>query len=137
MGAHSSSRARSCQWVPSNPETYAYKIQEIRRHFAGTAKRGLDREVSQTAGRAEADAPGREPSPSANAVAAELAERLAGARAVLPEDYREVLLLLQDEGLTLAEAGFRMGRSAQAVAKLYGRALCGLTASLREKGERP
>ena len=36
------------------------------------------------------------------------------------------------EGLTLVETGARMGRSADAVRKLYGRALAAMTAKLRD-----
>ena len=41
----------------------------------------------------------------------------------LPEDYREVFLLVQQEGLTMEEVSQRMGRSEAAVRQLYGRAL--------------
>ena len=41
----------------------------------------------------------------------------------LPPDYREIIRLVQEEGLTMAEAAARMGRSRNAVKHLYGRAL--------------
>ena len=43
--------------------------------------------------------------------------------AALPADYREILRLCREEGLTLREAAERMGRSREAAKKLYGRAL--------------
>jgi DNA-directed RNA polymerase specialized sigma24 family protein len=50
----------------------------------------------------------------------------------LPEDYRHVLRLVQEEALTLTEAGRRLGRSAGAAEKLYGRALAKLALAIRE-----
>ena len=46
--------------------------------------------------------------------------------AELPNHYRDVFHMVQVEGLTLAEAGVRIGRSAGAAEKLYGRALAQL-----------
>ena len=45
------------------------------------------------------------------------------AMARLPEDYREVIRLRQDEQMTIRETAERMGRSPDAVKMLYGRAL--------------
>jgi RNA polymerase sigma factor (sigma-70 family) len=45
----------------------------------------------------------------------------------LPPDYREILRLVREEGLTLREAAQRMNRSREAAKKLYGRALFRLT----------
>jgi RNA polymerase sigma factor (sigma-70 family) len=50
----------------------------------------------------------------------------AAARAALerlPEAHREVLQLIQEEHLTVDEAAARMGRTREAVRKLYSRAL--------------
>ena len=43
--------------------------------------------------------------------------------ASLPPDYREVLRLAREEDLSLREVAERMGRSREAIKKLYGRAL--------------
>ncbi len=49
------------------------------------------------------------------------------ALALLPEDYRRILELTYVDQLNLREAGERMGRSADAARKLYGRALARFT----------
>ncbi len=92
-----------------------------RRHLA--ARRNAAREVSQEGSRPPESpvSPGR--SPSEDASAAESAEIVRRALARLPPDYAEVLRLTRLEGLTLAEAAVRMGRSREAVKKLAGRAL--------------
>ena len=48
--------------------------------------------------------------------------------AALSEDHREVLRLALEEGLSLRECAERMGRSREAMKKLYGRAVCALRA---------
>jgi RNA polymerase sigma-70 factor (ECF subfamily) len=53
----------------------------------------------------------------------EQALQLAGALEDLPEDYREVILLRQVEGLPFAEVARRIGRSEDSVQKLWVRAL--------------
>jgi DNA-directed RNA polymerase specialized sigma24 family protein len=45
------------------------------------------------------------------------------------------VLLVHIEGLTLVDAGARMGRSADAVRKLYGRALAAMAPRLRGAGD--
>jgi DNA-directed RNA polymerase specialized sigma24 family protein len=77
-------------------------------------------------------APGQ-PSPSEEAVSAEEEDVLRAAVASLPDDYATVVRLVHIEGLTLVDAGLRMGRSADATRKLYGRAM----ASMAEKLRRP
>jgi RNA polymerase sigma-70 factor (ECF subfamily) len=100
------------------------KVREASRRFDGTSKRAAGREISR-GGRVDTENfMGRGPSPSEVAATAELRERARRAREQLPEDYAEILRLTFDEGLTLGEAGERMGRSREAAKKLYGRALC-------------
>ena len=54
----------------------------------------------------------------------------------LPDDYRNVLRMALEDGLTLKEAARRMGRSHEAVKKLYGRALARLARELKDlRGE--
>jgi RNA polymerase sigma-70 factor (ECF subfamily) len=105
----------------------AFKIRELLRHYRGTAKRGVDREITQGRRPATRNVVGREASPSAHAIAGELEEKVREGMEALPEHYREVLRLVQEEGLALAEVGRRMDRSAKAIAKLYARALARLT----------
>jgi RNA polymerase sigma-70 factor (ECF subfamily) len=63
-------------------------------------------------------------SPSQFAIAAEGRRRVDAALREIPDDYREILQLVFREQLSLREAADRMGRSYEAVKKLYGRALC-------------
>ena len=69
-------------------------------------------------------------SPSQQAVRHEQATWLAGALEQLPEDYREVLVLHHLEGCAFPEVARRMGRSVEAVKKLWARALARLRRSV-------
>jgi RNA polymerase sigma-70 factor (ECF subfamily) len=51
----------------------------------------------------------------------------------LPEDYRRIILLRYQEGLTFEEIGKRLGRTENAVRKLWARAV----ERIREDLERP
>ena len=112
-----------------------FKIRDLVRRYRGSAKRGVDREISGDRRPETGLAPSREPSPSSHAIAGEIEERVVHATSRLPEDYRLVIRLVRDEGLGLAEVGERMGRSVKAVSKLYGRAV-GLLTRLVFEGER-
>ena len=54
-----------------------------------------------------------------------------------PEDHAAVLRLVYLDGLTLVQAGERMGRSADAIRKTYGRALTRLAEKMRGRGSTP
>ena len=58
--------------------------------------------------------------------------RLADVLARLPDDYREVIVLRNLEGLSHEEAARRMGRSVGAVRMLWVRALARLRRELKE-----
>ena len=88
----------------------------------------LDRS-SQAFDRGLAD-PG--PTPSKLAVGRERAVLLADALGRLPDDYREAIILRNLEELPFAEVAQRMGRSEDAVQKLWVRALARLRAALEE-----
>ena len=62
-------------------------------------------------------------SPSQHASRREQAVLVAGALARLPKDYARVLVLRHLEGLSYVEIADRMGRTAEAVKKLWARAL--------------
>ena len=96
----------------------------IERELAGE----LDRS-SQAFDRGLAD-PG--PTPSKLAVGRERAVLLADALGRLPDDYREAIILRNLEELPFAEVALRMGRSEDAVQKLWVRALARLRAALEE-----
>lgn len=106
------------------------KAKEALRRHAGTAKRAAGREVPRGGRPDTMDLPARGRSPSEAAMAAEAGERVRSALAALPPDYAEVIRLTRLDGLTLAEAAGRMGRSREAVKKLNGRALAALAKHL-------
>jgi RNA polymerase sigma-70 factor (ECF subfamily) len=109
---------------------------EVRRYKG--KRRDVGREVSleqaleTSSRRLGALFPARDPSPSAQADRREQEVRLAEALARLPDDYREVLLLRNFEGLAHDEVAARMGRAPGAVRMLWVRALARLR---RELGE--
>ena len=109
-----------------------HKIRdELRRHL-GTAKRDVRNEQSH------AEAPqvaGQDPSASTRAMRAEDRARLAQALAMLTEGQRLVLRMAHDEGLPIAEIARRLGRNADGVYKLYGRAIEALARRLGAEGE--
>ncbi len=69
-------------------------------------------------------------SPSAHAMGREQAVLLADALAGLPADYREVFILRNLEQVPVEEIAARMGRSPNAVRKLWGRAMVALKQAL-------
>jgi RNA polymerase sigma-70 factor (ECF subfamily) len=101
---------------------------EIRR-YRGTQQRDLSREVSleqalaQSSQRLGEVLAGSQSSPSQQAARHEGEMLLAEVLARLPEDYREVIVLRNLEGLPHEEIARRMGRSAGAVRMLWVRAL--------------
>lgn len=112
----------------------AHQLAHLARHFAGTQKRNVAREVSiehslaQSSMRLDAMlvAPTRSPADSLDQREQQLA--LAATLERLPADYRDVLVMRHLEDLTHAEVADRMGRSVGAVRMLWVRAL----AQLRE-----
>lgn len=57
--------------------------------------------------------------------------RLEAAMARLPEDLREVIVLRKCEGYTSKEVAARIGKSDDAVRKLYSRAMARLVTEMR------
>jgi RNA polymerase sigma-70 factor (subfamily 1) len=94
----------------------------IERHVS-TEMRTTEREITRSLRSDTRWYRGNEASPSQDAIGAELEDLTKRAMAKLSEDYREVLILTRTERLTLREVAQRMGRSREAVKKLYGRAL--------------
>lgn len=99
------------------------------RKYLGTMQRDLHREVSLEQSLAESSlkieavlaAPGS--SPSRHAERRERSIILANVLARLPDDYREVIILRNMEGLAHEEIARRMGRGVGAVRMLWVRAL--------------
>ena len=112
------------------------KVREAVRRHEGTDKRAFDREISQDHRPATAQFLANRTSPSQAAIASESSDRIAEALSSLPEDYRQVLRLTRQEGLSLAEAAERMGRSREATKKLYGRALVRLKLAMDQQEDK-
>ncbi len=106
------------------------------RRFDGTRARDLDRERSlersldDSSRRIGVLAVDGFPSPSAIAAQNEQALLLAEALTRLPEDYREVILLRNIEGLSHEETAVRLGRRSGATRMLWVRALSRLKREL-------
>jgi RNA polymerase sigma-70 factor (ECF subfamily) len=101
-------------------------LADFRSLYREAAKRQAGREVplqgsdSSAGGPAVADAG---PSPSYLAMAQEQAEAVRRLLDRLPEDYRQVLQMRYTEGKSFEEIGRRMDRTANAVRKLWARAV--------------
>jgi RNA polymerase sigma-70 factor (ECF subfamily) len=120
------SEAELVQWLR---QILASRIAMLVRHYCGTQRRNidleraladeLDRSSRQLGGALVASGT----SPSQGAARREQAVLLADALARLPDDYRRVIRLRHLEGLTFVEVARQMGRSVDAVEKLWARAL--------------
>jgi RNA polymerase sigma-70 factor (ECF subfamily) len=103
---------------------------DFTRQYRATAKRGVDREVplaDDDASRGSDPAvPADTPSPSGHAMARERDDSLRAALDRLPEDYRAILRLRYDDGLSFDAIAARMGRSPEAARKLWARAVARL-----------
>jgi len=108
---------------------------QVRRYF-GTKRRDvrLERELQDELDRSSvalgAQLIAAQSSPSAQASRREQAVLLADAIGELPEDYREVIILRQLEGLSFPQVAQRMGRTEDSVKNLWARALAKLRRSL-------
>jgi RNA polymerase sigma-70 factor (ECF subfamily) len=111
-------------------------LEEVHRHL-DVAKRDARRSARLRTGDADELPSPLRASPSEEVIAREDADELRRAIDSLPEDYAAVLRLVHLEGRTLVEAGERMGRSADAVRKTYGRALSRLAARMRHRRNTP
>jgi RNA polymerase sigma-70 factor (ECF subfamily) len=101
-------------------------LANVRRHYQGTDKRQLDREVALAdapSGELANHLPADEKSPSAQAQARERDEELQRALARLPEATRQIIHWRNYERLTFEEVGRRLDKSAEAVRKTWARAI--------------
>jgi RNA polymerase sigma-70 factor (ECF subfamily) len=107
----------------------AANLAMLLRHYCGTQRRDvrlerqLAAELDQSSRLLDAGLVAPTSSPSQQAARREQGVLLADALGRLPEDYREVLILRHMEGLRFPEIAPRMGRSVDAVKKLWARAL--------------
>jgi RNA polymerase sigma-70 factor (ECF subfamily) len=115
----------------------AGKLAKLVRSYFGTQRRNVLLERDLTA---ELDRSSRvldrgllhkEDSPSVQVAQREQGVLLADALSLLPEDYREVLILRHLEGLSFADVSERLGRTVDAVKQLWVRALDRLRRSAR------
>ena len=108
------------------------KLREALRWHGGTAKRAAARELTVNQRPATNAHAGPGPSPSEVAIGHEFAEQVRLAMAELPDDYRLVLQLTRETGLTIREAAEHLDRSREATKKLYGRAFLRFTQTFEE-----
>jgi RNA polymerase sigma-70 factor (ECF subfamily) len=116
----------------------AAKTADLMRSYLGSQRRDvrLERELAAELDRSsqflDAGLLARQDSPSQQAARREQGVLLADALGRLPEDYREVLILRHLEGLTFPEVAQRLGRTLDAVKKVWVRALDRLRHSLKD-----
>jgi RNA polymerase sigma-70 factor (ECF subfamily) len=110
---------------------------DLLRRYLGSKGRDvrLERELALELERSSRDLDcgllAKQDSPSKQVARREQGVLLADALALLPEDYREVLILRHLEGLTFPGVSQRMGRTLDSVKKLWTRALDCLRRSLK------
>jgi RNA polymerase sigma-70 factor, ECF subfamily len=111
-------------------------LSNFARQFRATDKRQVGREVVLEEGDSSAERGGglaaAVPTPSREAMTHERAEAVQQALEKLPEDYRRVVILRYQEERTFEEIGRLVGRSANAVRKLWLRAIERLEQELKE-----
>jgi RNA polymerase sigma-70 factor (ECF subfamily) len=107
----------------------AARIADLIRHYLGSQRRDvrLERELNAELEQSSHDLNGgllaKQDSPSKQVAQREQGVLLANALALLPEDYREVLILRHLEGLTFPDVALRMDRTLDSVKSLWTRAL--------------
>ena len=107
----------------------AHQLAYLARHFAGTKKRDVKREVSieqsmtSSSDRLAAILPADDASPSLVAQRNEQTLELAAVLQQLPDDYRQVIELRHIDQLSHPEIAKQMNRSEAAVRMLWVRAL--------------
>jgi RNA polymerase sigma-70 factor (ECF subfamily) len=104
-----------------------HNVGAFTRHYRDTAKRTVGREVglqgAGTDGGPAQDLAASTATPSAKVAARERSQALRATLEELPEDYRRVIALRYDEGLTFDQIGAAMDRSPEAARKLWKRAI--------------
>jgi len=111
-----------------------WKLREARRRHLGTARRSVARDVTRGGRPASGEFPASGPSPSQVAAGHELEARVESAISRLAEDHGTVVRLVHSRGYSFEAAAELMERSAEAVRKLYSRALAELAKDLGLSG---
>jgi RNA polymerase sigma-70 factor (ECF subfamily) len=119
------SRAELRAWLRKILEC---RLSNLRRSYLATEKRDARREVTIETLVAGSNGDGdilasRSPSPSNHAVQAELRSALDRALVRLPEHYRQAVVWRHHEQLSWDEIGRRIGCTADAARKVWGRAI--------------
>jgi RNA polymerase sigma-70 factor, ECF subfamily len=113
-------------------------LSNLVRHYQGTQRRDvrLERrltvELDQSSQALDRGLVAAQSSPSQQAVRREQSVLLADALALLPEEWRDVLILRHLEGLTFPEVASRLGRTVDSVKKQWPKALARLRGLLGE-----
>jgi RNA polymerase sigma-70 factor (ECF subfamily) len=108
---------------------FRHQANDQVKRYVRAQKRSAKREVSTSA--ADAGPTESGPSPSSQAVHNEEREALRRAIDAMTGDDRRVLELVHEKRTDFVEAGRAMGRSPEAVRKLYGRAVRRLSEQFR------
>ncbi len=98
------------------------KVREAVRRHEGAQRRAVGREEPRGTFRDPSRVAGRGPTPSQAAIGNEMIDRAWRALLELPEAQREIVRLVRDEDLTLAQVAERQGMTREATKKAYGRA---------------
>ena len=102
-------------------------VSNVARSFRDTGKRNIALEMSLGADQGSSIAPfpiaAEDPTPSENMMSLELTEKVMSAIEELPADYRDVIMMRYKSDLGFDVIAERMGRSENAVRKLWFRAL--------------
>jgi RNA polymerase sigma-70 factor (ECF subfamily) len=112
-------------------------VLSARRHFR-SEKRNAEQEIRMTLNGSTAagqlDIPCEGSSPSKRMISEERRLHIAKGLSKLSEDYRRVILMRHQDGLSFSEMGMALQRSADATRKLWARAAEALANELRSMG---
>jgi RNA polymerase sigma-70 factor (ECF subfamily) len=117
---HGDSQAELLAWLR---RLLLNNVANFRRHWQTTEKRRASREVSIDGSAVTPQVTADAPTPSRELMADERAAAVRAALARLPDDYQMVLRLRYEEDLPFEEVAQRMGRTSNAVRKLWARAV--------------
>jgi RNA polymerase sigma-70 factor (ECF subfamily) len=119
------------EWLAWLEAILTNQLANLRRSYLNTQKRRAEVAVSPECIAAVHEAPTHTMTPASQHLRhQERDDAIEEALLRLPAHYRQVVLLHHDEGLTFEVIGIRMGISAEAVRKLWGRALVCLKQAL-------
>jgi RNA polymerase sigma-70 factor, ECF subfamily len=134
-GFHGHTEAELLDWLR---KLLLHNLADFRRRYRGTKKRAMAREFVPVSDRSLGDphlqAIAHGSSPSELRIRHEELEAVERALERLPDDYRRVILYRYQDELPFDEVGRRMGRTANAVEKLWLRAIERLRRELEQTG---